>query len=408
MSKIVSDVALTNLKGMFRQGASSRNVGNIPTGHFELDFVIHHGVSPSHVDLVNLKGYDPSKTLGIPLGKVIEIFGEEGSGKSSLAYRIVGYAQKLGHKCAWIDTENSYSENLAWINGVDGNSLLYADMCNTENPERMYYAEDVMDAICNLCKSNCKVIVLDSVANLTAKARMEAEAEKFTVGLIARLMSENLGKIVNHAAANGVLVVFINQLREKIGVMWGNPETSPGGRSLKFNASLRLRVGKVARKDADITAIGEDGNPKIIGHKASIRVVKNRFAKPYYDNIHIPIYYEPYFPDPLEVLFDLGRQLKVIKKYKDHFKWENVDEVNREDFQKHIEYNGLMKSLLGSIEQESKNQGVILPPEVMRLREDVIGDKENAMDTELPGSGEDQNSGSGNKIPKRRGRKKST
>ena len=119
MAKKKTDTAMKNLQGFFKRGADFKSSGNMLTGHFDLDFAIHYGYLPSAGDLSELEGYDPAKTLGVPLGKLVEIFGEEGVGKSSLAYRIVGYAQKLGYDCCWIDTENSFSSQLAAINGVD-------------------------------------------------------------------------------------------------------------------------------------------------------------------------------------------------------------------------------------------------------------------------------------------------
>ena len=151
-----SDVGLEHLKGFFRRGADAKIPDWIPTGHFELDFIINYGMKPSDVDFSLLKDYDPSKSLGIPLGKLIELFGEEGSGKSSLAYRAVGYAQKMGYECAWIDAENSFADNLALINGVDKDALLYADMSNQKDVSTVYHAEDIFDNIVALCKANEK------------------------------------------------------------------------------------------------------------------------------------------------------------------------------------------------------------------------------------------------------------
>ena len=143
---------LKSLKGFCRMGARESSPGNIPTGHFRLDFIIQYGQDPTKVDLNKIEGYDPKTTLGIPLGKLVEIFGEEGGGKSSLAYRIVGYAQKLGYKTAWIDCEHSLQENLAYINGCDIDKLIYSNMVNYENPDEDYYAEDVIDAMQELMR----------------------------------------------------------------------------------------------------------------------------------------------------------------------------------------------------------------------------------------------------------------
>jgi recombination protein RecA len=364
------DIVLENLKGFVRLGASSEISGNVPTGHFDLDFVIHHGTLPSNVDLSTLKDYDPSKSLGLPLGKLVEIFGEEGGGKSSLAYRIVGYAQKMGFKCAWIDTEHSFSDSLSYINGARKEDIYYANMSNSENVDTVFFAEDVFDAIVNLIKSEVKVIVLDSVANLVPQARFEKEAGQATVGIVAKLMSENLGKIVNYAAKYGALVIFINQLREKIGVFFGSPETTPGGRSLKHNASVRLQVSKKNSKEADIFREDEGGKQVLIGRKARINVKKNRFAKPFFEGIEVPIYYEPYFPDIEEMMFDTGRQLKIISVYKGVFKWEGVEEEGRKSFVKKLKEEKLQNKLFFDLQKQALEDGLFLAPELSQWAEE--------------------------------------
>jgi RecA/RadA recombinase len=209
IKKTETDIILENLKGFIRLGAAATSPGNVPTGHFDLDFAIHYGELPADMDLDTLKDYDPSKTLGLPRGKVIELFGPEGGGKSSLAYRVVGYGQKIGLKAAWIDTEHSFADNLAELNGVDRDSLFYSNMTNHLNPEQLFYAEDVFDGIIAMIKSGIKVIVLDSVANLVSKERMEKDAESFVVARVARLMSDNLGKIVAYADKEGAYLLSL-------------------------------------------------------------------------------------------------------------------------------------------------------------------------------------------------------
>lgn len=369
------DIVLENCKGFMRLGASSCAKETIPTGHFKLDFIINNGEPPDGLDLSSLDGYDPSKMLGLPCGKIIEIFGEEGGGKSSLAHRVVGYAQKMGYKCAWIDTEFSYSESLAELNGVNIDEVYYSDMSNAENAETVYNAEDVFDAIVELCKSGVKVIVLDSVANLVPKARMEKNAEQATVGIIAKLMSENLGKIGNFAAKYGVLILFINQLREKIGILWGSPETSPGGRSLKHNASLRLQVSKMNSKEAEIVIETENGS-RVIGRKSRVNIRKNRFAKPFLDSLEIPIYYESYFPEIEELMFDSGRQLKIISVRTNVFKWEDLAVEGRKAFIEAIKEQKLQSKLYFAISEAAKEQKVFLPPELGQWAEENYNSEE--------------------------------
>lgn len=362
-------IALGNLEGFFKVGAAARSPGNIPTGHFELDFVIHHGVNPIETDLSAIEGYDPGKTLGVPLGRIVELFGEEGAGKSSLAYRLVGYAQKMGYVCAWIDAEQSFSEDLAEINGVDRDNLLLSDMVDDENPENIFYAEDCFDKIVDFCKLKAKginvgILVVDSVASLVPKARMEAEAEKQQVGVLARLMSENLKKIGNYAAKYGVTVVFINQLREKIGVMFGNPETTPGGRTLKFQASLRLRVSKKKTKDADVFVKNEKGEDEFVGRKAYVRVSKNRFAPPYTQALEIPIYYKAYFPDLDDMLFKFARQIKLVSYYKGQFKWQDIKVETQKEMMDAIKFNGKREDFILELSDKAEEKGTILPPEI--------------------------------------------
>lgn len=752
------DIAIDNLKGFFRRGAQFKSPGNIPTGHFALDFGIHFGESPSNIDLDSLEGYDPANPLGVPLGKIVELFGEEGAGKSSLAYRIAGYAQKMGYQCAWIDTEHSFSEQLARINGVDFEDLLYADMANQDEADVAYFAEDVLDAIVNVCKTNADIeksggkklgiIVVDSVANLIPKMRMEADAEKVGVGVLARLMSENMGKIGSFASKYGVTVIFINQIREKIGVMfgcasystkvllsdgtwrkigpivnnkekvevlsydtdsgkvlpkkvvdwhnngaledgqkflkikfhrpfgrgygymsltpnhrvfvpygdsekevdagtlevgdsllvsephflnevqkqisvgsllgdgsfqphwsskenenanvklrlghgskqkeyckykakafeesglitykyesddgcyyadtvalaefqswdqyktahtgkipdfipdiadelalaiwymddgsfsgnsdkWGNgkcciyctkftnreimlsvfnrfglypklkdrgfvfnshdtykfhqlisrfvpesmnykihkdfhmlseslpnlkydkkwvirprkivsieeyepkhrtkfdltidgnsnyfaggalvhnsPETTPGGRALKFNASLRLRVMKKGGKEADLFADVENGKKKHVGQMARVYLVKNRFAKPYRDDktkncIQIPIYFEPYFPDVEEMAFDVARQTKMVRKYKDELIWDdgNIRAESRQLFVDKLTYNDLIDDFICGVAEKAKEHGILLPPELSSKHKDILKKKSSSSNT---------------------------
>jgi len=370
MAKSNKNIALDNLKGFVRQGASTNSPGNIPTGHFELDFVIHHGENPSNVDIDNLEGYDPGATLGLPLGKIVEIFGEEGSGKSSLAYRVCGYAQKMGHKCAWIDTENSFAENLARINGCEPEDLYYSDLTSEDNPDVVYTAEAVFDMIIELCKTNAKgkdgikVIVLDSVASLVPKAEEEATADKANVATLARLMSSQLKKIGNYAAKYGVLLIFINQIREKIGVMFGNPETTPGGRALRFQSSLRIRIRKKGGKDADIMVANSNGGERRIGRLVGVRLEKNRFAKPHVDTMIIPMYYEEYFPELEEIAFNLGRQLKLIRVRKGVFSWSDMKVEGKEDFIDHLKYNKRTDELIADLVETAKEAHVILPPEL--------------------------------------------
>ena len=161
---------------------------------------------PTNLDLDRVKKYDPSKPLGLPLGRLVEIFGPEGGGKSSLCYRVAGYAQRMINKetdennlVAWIDTEHSFEEELAELNGLNVDELIYSEMYDENNPDKNFYAEDVMDQLCIMCKSGVKVIVVDSVANLIPKERFEKSAEKATIADLARVLSSNIKTVSHHA-----------------------------------------------------------------------------------------------------------------------------------------------------------------------------------------------------------------
>lgn len=369
------DIILENLKGFASKGFSSEIAGYIPTGHFLLDFAINYGEIATKIDLSSIKGYDPSVTLGLPLGKLVEIFGEEGGGKSSLSYRICGYAQKLGYDCLWIDTEHSFAENLARLNGCNPDDIYYADMSNREDLDKVYYAEDVIDAMIRACKNGIKVIILDSVANLIPKARFEADTEKMFIGALSRMFSENLGKIVQYADHYDVLIIFINQLREKIGVQWGDPYTSPGGRSIKHNAHVRLKITRQMGKEANITRIDDDGEERIIGRKSLVQLVKNKLAKPIIGSIQIPIYYEEYFPDLEDIIFDTGRQMKIITVRKGVFKWKDISAEGCREFIDEIKKRDLVMDLVKYIKTNAEENDVLLPPEISQYNTNDLEDQ---------------------------------
>ena len=148
------DVALENLKGFVRSASDIADDDFVSTGHFALDIAIAHGVHPDKFDTDKIIGFDPSNPGGLPLGKLVEIFGTEGSGKSSIAYRVIGFAQKLGLNCLWIDAENSFSKDLAKINGVDLEKLNLSDLQNTDDPDKLYFAEEIMENICEIGRAH--------------------------------------------------------------------------------------------------------------------------------------------------------------------------------------------------------------------------------------------------------------
>ena len=224
-------------------------------------------VNVSNVDAISTGSLTLDMALGVgglPRGRVIEIYGPESSGKTTVALHVVAEAQKLGGEAAFIDAEHAldpvYAKNL----GVDIDNLIVAQ------PDTGEQALDIAEALVR--SGALDVIVIDSVAALVPKAEIEGEMGDAHVGLLARLMSQALRKLTAVISRSGTVVIFINQLREKVGVMYGNPETTPGGRALKFFASVRLDVRR-----ADVIKNGTE----IIGNKTRVKVVKNKVAPPF-------------------------------------------------------------------------------------------------------------------------------
>ncbi len=201
---------------------------------------------------------------GLPRGRVVEIYGPESSGKTTLALTVVAEAQKLGGSAAYIDAEHALDPAYAAKLGVDTDHMLLSQ------PDSGEQALEITDL---LVKSGAMdVIVVDSVAALVPKAELEGEMGDSHVGLQARLMSQALRKLTGSAARTGTLIIFINQIREKIGVMFGSPETTTGGRALKFYASVRIDVRRISSL--------KDGE-KAVGNRTRAKIVKNKMAPPF-------------------------------------------------------------------------------------------------------------------------------
>jgi recombination protein RecA len=201
---------------------------------------------------------------GLPKGRVCEIFGPEASGKSTLAMHVVAEAQRIGGTCAYIDAEHAMDPEYARNIGVDVDELLISQ------PDTGEQALEITDML--IRSGAIDVVVIDSVAALTPRAEIEGEMGQSHVGLQARLMSQALRKITANLNKTNTICIFINQLREKIGVMFGSPETTPGGRALKFYSSVRLDIRR-------IEAIKSDG--EITGSRTRVKVVKNKVAQPF-------------------------------------------------------------------------------------------------------------------------------
>jgi len=201
---------------------------------------------------------------GIPRGRIVEIFGPESSGKTTLAYHILANAQKDGGVAAFIDTEHAMDARYCRSLGVNIDTLVISQ------PDS---AEEALEIVDNLVQSKAvDLIVLDSVAALAPRAELEGQMGDMTVGLLARLMSQACRKLVGAASQTDTTIIFINQIREKIGVSFGSPETQPGGRALKFYSSQRIDIRRIgSEKDGD----------KVIANKTRVKVVKNKVAPPF-------------------------------------------------------------------------------------------------------------------------------
>ena len=225
-------------------GETKLNVESIPTGSLSLDVALGIG--------------------GVPKGRVIEVFGPESSGKTTLALHVVAECQKNGGNAAFIDAENAldpvYAKNL----GCNTDDLLVSQ------PDSGEQALDILERL--VTTGALDVVVVDSVAALVPMKELEGQIGDVTVGLQARLMSQALRKLSGPIAKSGTCVIFINQIREKIGVMFGNPETTPGGRALKFYSSVRLDIRRIAAIKT---------GTEMIGSRTRVKVVKNKVAPPF-------------------------------------------------------------------------------------------------------------------------------
>ncbi len=277
------------------------DVDVIPTGSMTLDMALGVG--------------------GIPKGRVVEIYGPESSGKTTVALHVVAEAQRKGGEAAFIDAEHAldpvYAKNL----GVDIDNLIVSQ------PDTGEQALEIAEALVR--SGALDVVVIDSVAALVPKAEIEGEMGSNHVGLLARLMSQALRKLTGITSKSGTAVIFINQIREKVGVVYGNPETTPGGRALKFFSSVRLEV----RRQEAIK-----NGTEIIGNKTKVKVVKNKVAPPFKEAEFDIMYGEGI--SKLGNIIDVAVSFDIIKKSGAWFSYEGERlGQGRDNVKKYMEEN---------------------------------------------------------------------
>ena len=302
------ETALAQIEKTFGRGAVMRlgddnsavNVEAISTGSLSLDLALGIG--------------------GVPRGRIVEIYGPESSGKTTLALHVLASAQKNGGEAAFIDVEHALDPTYARALGVDIENLLISQ------PDT---GEQALEITEQLVRSGAiDVIVVDSVAALLPRSELEGEMGDSSVGVIARLMSQALRKLTGAVSKTNTIVIFINQLREKIGVMYGNPETTPGGRALKYFSSVRIDV----RRIETLKSGGE-----LIGNRTRAKIVKNKVAPPFKEAEFDIIYGEGI--SKVGEILDLACKLDIIDKAGAWFTYKDIRIQGRDGMKEYLKQN---------------------------------------------------------------------
>ncbi len=344
------DAALTQIERSFGKGSIMRlgqretavDIEAIPTGSLGLDLALGIG--------------------GLPRGRIVEIYGPESSGKTTLALHVIAEAQKMDGACAFIDAEHALDPGYARKLGVNLDDLLISQ------PDAGEQALEIADTLVR--SGAIDVLVIDSVAALTPRAELEGEMGDTHVGLQARLMSQALRKLTASVARSNTMIIFINQIRMKIGVMFGNPETTTGGNALKFYSSVRLDIRRIGQiKDRD----------DVVGNQTRVKVVKNKVAPPF-KQVEFDIMYGEGVSKTGELL-DLGVKAGIVEKSGSWFSY-NSERIGqgRENAKNFLKDN---PDMAADIEHQIRvNAGLVA--EQMIGEDQADGDKDSDKDSEIP------------------------